>query len=484
MSWVGERSEKVIIPVILAGGSGSRLWPLSRQHYPKQLLKLFGDRTMLQQTLGRLAGLENLAPPVVVCNEAHRFMVAEQLLEAGIEGAAILLEPVARNTAPALALAAIQARSQDPTAVLLVLSADHMIRDIGEFQRAVLRAVEAAEAGVLVTFGVIPDRPETGYGYIKTPARADSTSLSPLPVEKFVEKPNLSVAEEYLAAGCYYWNSGMFVFRNDVFLDELAAQSPQVVDIASNAHRLAVRDLDFIRIDSKTFALAPDISIDYALMEKSRNVQCVPLNAGWSDVGDWRSFSELSEKDEANNSFIGDSIDIGSTNTLVFSRDKLVATVGVDNLMIINTPDAVLIADKSRAQDVKLVISRIEKQQRSEHLQHREVYRPWGCFDSIDDGDRYQVNRIRVKPGASLSLQIHHHRAEHWIVVKGVALVQKGDDVMLLSENESTFIPVGTKHRLSNPGKIPLEIIEVQSGSYLKDDDVIRYEDSYGRSSV
>lgn len=472
----------MIVPVILAGGSGSRLWPLSRQHYPKQLLKLFGDKTMLQQTLLRLVGLPNLAKPIVVCNEEHRFMVAEQLLEIGYSDAVIMLEPVARNTAPALALAALQAQqmSNDPT--LLVLSADHMIRDIAVFQQAVASAVAAAEKGHLVTFGVEPLIPETGYGYIKTSIADNSVSSNFLVVEQFVEKPDRATAESYLAAGCYYWNSGMFVFSADVFLRELEQSSPEVVATAKEAQTLAVQDLDFIRVNREAFAKAPNISIDYALMEKSRNVVCVPFSAGWSDVGDWKSFAELLDKDSANNSFIGDSIDVGSSNTLVFSQDKLVATIGVNNLMIINTPDAVLVADKSHAQQVKAVIGQIEKQQRSEHLQHREVYRPWGCYDAVDDGDRYQVNRIRVKPGASLSLQVHHHRAEHWIVVKGTALVQKNDEVMLLSENESTFIPIGTKHRLSNPGKIPLEIIEVQSGPYLKEDDVIRYEDSYGRS--
>ncbi|MDZ4260978.1 MAG: mannose-1-phosphate guanylyltransferase/mannose-6-phosphate isomerase, partial [Pseudomonadota bacterium] len=289
-------------------------------------------------------------------------------------------------------------------------------------------------------------------------------------------------AEQYLAEGCYYWNSGMFVFQTEVFLHELQGQSPDVIVAAEQAKVWAVQDLDFIRVDKDSFAQAPNISIDYALMEKSRNVVCVPLDAGWSDVGDWKSFWDLSDKDAAGNSLIGDSIDIGSTNTLVFSQDKLVATLGVNNLMIINTPDAVLVADKSQAQQVKSIITQIEKQNRSEHLQHREIYRPWGCYDAIDTGDRYQVNRIRVKPGGSLSLQVHHHRAEHWIVVKGTALVQKGEETILLSENESTYIPVGTKHRLSNPGKIPLEIVEVQSGPYLEDDDVIRYEDSYGRS--
>jgi len=471
----------MIIPVILAGGSGSRLWPLSRQHYPKQLLKLFGDTTMLQQTILRLTGLPELGAPIVVCNVEHRFMVAEQLNEIGFSESAIILEPLARNTAPALALAALHAREADPNSTLLVLSADHMIVNVDEFQHAVKIAVASAKKNHLVTFGVHPTHPETGYGYIKT-RPLDDESTEALAVEQFVEKPNLKIAESYLAAGCYYWNSGMFVFKTDVFLDELQAHSPDVIAAADQARTWAVRDLDFIRVDKDSFAAAPNISIDYALMEKSNNVVCVPLNAGWSDVGDWKSFWDVSQKDTAGNSFIGDSIDVGSTNTLVFSQDKLVATLGVDNLMIINTPDAVLVADKSKAQEVKSIISQIEKQKRNEHLQHREVYRPWGCYDAIDNGDRYQVNRIRVKPGASLSLQVHHHRAEHWIVVKGTALVQKNDEVMLLSENESTYIPVGTKHRLTNPGKIPLEIVEVQSGPYLQDDDVIRYEDSYGRS--
>ena len=471
----------MIIPVILAGGSGSRLWPLSRQHYPKQLLKLFGDKTMLQQTILRLTGLPELGAPIVVCNVEHRFMVAEQLNEIGLSESAIILEPLARNTAPALALAALHAKDINPVATLLVLSADLMINDIEEFQRVVKVAVASSEKNYLVTFGVHPTHPETGYGYIKT-RPLDNKAIETFAVEQFVEKPNFVTAESYLTAGCYYWNSGMFVFKSDIFLEELQVHSPDVVAAAHQARRLAVRDLDFIRVDKDSFAAAPNISIDYALMEKSNNVVCVPLNAGWSDVGDWKSFWDVSQKDAAGNSFIGDSIDVGSTNTLVFSQDKLVATLGVDNLMIINTPDAVLVADKSKAQEVKAIISQIEKQKRNEHLQHREVYRPWGCYDAIDDGDRYQVNRIRVKPGASLSLQVHHHRAEHWKVVKGTALVQKNDEVMLLSENESTYIPVGTKHRLTNPGKIPLEIVEVQSGPYLEDDDVIRYEDSYGRS--
>lgn len=470
----------MIIPIILAGGSGTRLWPLSRTHYPKQLLKLFGDVTMLQQTLLRLKGIPDLAAPIVVCNEEHRFMVAEQLHEIGEKNASILLEPVARNTAPALAIAAIHAANLENDPVLLVLSADHMIREVDVFQRAVKNAVIAADKNHLATFGVQPTRPETGYGYIKT-KKNDADSIFSA-VEKFVEKPNLETAQAYLDEGCYFWNSGMFVFKASVFLKELKVQSPELVAAVEAAKANSKQDLDFIRIDKNTFAQAPNISIDYALMEKSQNVVCVPLNAGWSDVGDWKSFSDLNDKDNSGNSFIGDSIDVGSTNTLVFSRDKLVATLGVDNLMIINTPDAVLVADKNQAQQVKSIITQIEKQKRKEHLQHREIYRPWGCYDAIDDGDRYQVNLIRVKPGGSLSLQIHHHRAEHWIVVKGTALVQKGDEEYLLSENESTYIPLGIAHRLSNPGKIPLEIVEVQSGPYLEDDDVVRLEDSYGRS--
>lgn len=471
----------MIIPVILAGGSGTRLWPMSRQHYPKQLLKLFGDKTMLQQTILRLNGVANLAPPIVVCNEEHRFMVAEQLHEIGQGRGSIILEPVARNTAPALALAALHAKSLAENPILLVLSADHMIKDVNAFHIALDDAITAAQSGHLATFGVNPTRPETGYGYIKTKIDSGAASIF-YPVAQFVEKPDLLTAEKYLAEGCYYWNSGMFVFQTNIFLSELAQQSSDVVHAAEQAKLKAVQDLDFIRVDRESFSQAPNISIDYALMEKSNNVVCVPFNAGWSDVGDWKSFWDLSEKDDSGNSLIGDSIDIGSTNTLVFSQDKLVATLGVNNLMIINTPDAVLVADQSQAQQVKSIITRIEKQKRSEHLQHREIYRPWGCYDAVDTGDRYQVNRIRVKPGGRLSLQIHHHRAEHWIVVKGTALVQKGEETILLSENESTYIPVGTKHRLSNPGKIPLEIIEVQSGPYLKEDDVIRYEDSYGRS--
>lgn len=472
-------SHPVVIPVVLAGGSGTRLWPLSRQHYPKQLLKLFGDKTMLQQTLLRLNGIGGLASPVVVCNEEHRFMVAEQLQEIGLVDATIILEPLARNTGPALCVAALKASELNSDSILLVLSADHIIQNEAVFHEAVNHAITAASQGFLATFGVNPTRPETGYGYIKTCEFGANAFAG---VEQFVEKPNIITAQKYLDEGCYYWNSGMFVFSVKDFLDEISVHSNAVLVASQKALAGSRADLDFIRIEKSSFEAAPNISIDYALMEKSDKVVCVPLDAGWSDVGDWKSFWDLSDKDDNGNSKIGDCIDIGSTNTLVFSRDKLVATLGVNNLMIINTPDAILVADQSKAQQVKSIISEIEVQKRSEHLQHREIYRPWGCYDAVDSGDRYQVNLIRVKPGGSLSLQIHHHRAEHWIVVKGTALVQRGEDTLLLSENESTYIPVGVKHRLSNPGKIPLEIVEVRSGPYLEEDDVVRYEDSYGRS--
>lgn len=464
----------MIIPVILAGGSGSRLWPLSRKHYPKQLLKLFGDRTMLQQTLMRLEGLPELGDPIVVCNEEHRFMVAEQLQEMGQSEAAILLEPLARNTAPALALAAVKSQTMADDPTLLVLAADHVIDDIPLFHSAIAAAVEAAGHNQLVTFGVEPTRPETGYGYVKT--RPGEGGVGYLPVEEFAEKPDLPTAEAYLAHGGYYWNSGMFVFRAPVFLSEMEKHSPDVLRAAGNAYERARADLDFIRIDCDAFAKAPNISIDYALMETSDKVVCVPFQAGWSDVGSWQSFWELSDRDAKGNSFVGDSIDVDSRDTLVFSQDKLVATIGVNNLLVINTPDAVLVADKGSAQQVKAVIAEIEKRGRSEHLQHREVYRPWGCYDSVDEGTRYQVKRIRVKPGAQLSMQMHYHRAEHWVVVKGTAKLEKDGETLFLSENESTFIPVGTRHRLSNPGKIPLELIEVRSGPYLGEDDIQRFE--------
>lgn len=466
-----------MIPVILSGGSGSRLWPLSRKQFPKQFLALTGEHTLFQQTLERLV-FEGMDAPIVVCNKDHRFIVNEQLSARKLDCQRILMEPFGRNTAPAVALTAMMLVNEGRDDLMLVLPADHVIDDQKALQRALALATVAAERGEMVLFGVPATRPETGYGYIKTRREGQGS----YPVERFVEKPDLPTAEQYLAEGDYYWNSGMFVFRAQVFLSELERCSPEVLSAAQNAYDRASTDLDFIRIDRDAFAEAPDISIDYAVMEKSREVVCVPLDAGWSDVGCWQSFWELSEKDDNGNSFVGDAIDVGSHDTLVFTQDKLVATIGVNNLMIINTPDAVLVADKSQAQQVKKVITQIEQQNRTEHLQHREVYRPWGCYDSVDEGTRYQVKRIRVKPGASLSLQMHYHRAEHWVVVKGTAKVELDDQTVLLSENESTYIPIGTRHRLSNPGKIPLEIIEVQSGAYLGEDDIQRFDDNYGRT--
>jgi mannose-1-phosphate guanylyltransferase/mannose-6-phosphate isomerase len=476
----------MIIPVILAGGSGTRLWPLSRQQYPKQFLKLFGDQTMLQQTLLRLKGLADLADPIIVCNEDHRFTVAEQLQEVNIKGS-IILEPAARNTAPAIALAAELAlvdANDDP--ILLVLPADHLIKNIEGFHLAIIEAVASAQSGNLVTFGIVPTRPETGYGYIEIDSGQRSAVCSePTPsacdVLRFVEKPDLPTAQQYLNAGNYLWNSGMFVFKAKHYLKALKQHSPASQSAANAAFNKKTVDADFIRVDKTSFESAPNISIDYAVMEKSDSVTCVPLNAAWSDVGCWKSYWETADKDNQGNINIGDVISVKTKNTMVYSNDKLVSTLGVEDLVIVSTPDATLIVHKDHAQGVKEVTKVLSDAERSEHINHRKVNRPWGYYDSVVFGERFQVKRIQVKPGASLSLQMHHHRAEHWIVVKGTATVQRGEEKITLTENESTYIPLGIKHRLSNPGKMPLEIIEVQSGSYLGEDDIVRYDDTYGR---
>jgi len=471
----------MLIPVILAGGSGSRLWPLSRQQFPKQFLKLFGEHTMLQQTLLRLKGLNDLAEPIIVCNEDHRFTVAEQLQEIGLKGQ-IILEPVARNTAPAIALAAMQAQKLNAEATLLVLAADHLIKDTDTFQKAVGVAVGSAANDVLVTFGIVPTHAETGYGYIHTEAGSGADSLQPVKAKGFVEKPDKATAEKYLADGNYFWNSGMFVFTAKKFLAELKKHNFECYEASQLALAEIKSDIDFLRVDKQAFEKSPNISVDYAVMEKADDVCCVPLDAGWSDVGCWRSYWEAKEKDENGNSLVGDAMPISTKNTLIYSQDKLVSTIGVENLVVINTADVVLVIDKSHAQNVKQAIELLSEANREEHITHREVNRPWGSYDSIDYGERFQVKRITVKPGASLSLQMHHHRAEHWIVVSGTALVQRGEEEILLSENESTYIPLGVKHRLTNPGKLPLELIEVQSGSYLGEDDIVRFDDTYGRS--
>jgi len=481
----------VIIPVVLSGGSGTRLWPLSREHFPKQLLPLTGGgETMLQATVARTAGLPGVGAPVVVCNEAHRFMVAEQLRQAGVEGTRIVLEPIGRNTAPAIALAAHAALgaaaasgdAADSDPLLLVLPADHVVRDVAAFQAAVRAALPAAAAGRLVTFGVVPDAPETGYGYIRRAAVAGGSG-SVYPIDRFVEKPDLATAQGFLASGEYYWNSGMFLFGARRYLRELETQAPDIAAAVTAAFGAAKGDLDFLRIDAEAFAACRSDSIDYAVMEKTREAVVVPLAAGWSDVGSWSSLHAAVESDVDGNVLRGDVIVEDTRDSFVFSESRLVATVGLDSHGVVETKDAVLVAPRYRDQDVKALVARIKAAGRSEHSLHREVFRPWGSYDSVESGERYQVKRLSVNPGASMSLQLHHHRAEHWIVVSGTARITRNDEVFLLEENESTFIPLGAKHRIENPGKIPLHIIEVQSGSYLGEDDIVRFEDRYGRDS-
>lgn len=472
-----------MIPVILSGGAGSRLWPLSRGLYPKQFLPLVSGQSLLQETLARLNGVPKLAEPLVVCNEDHRFIVAEQLRQIGLKGS-ILLEPIGRNTAPAIAVAALTATAQGEDPLLLVLAADHVIPDVAAFQSAIGVARVAAEQGALVTFGITPTAPETGYGYIKKAGvgNRESGIEGVYPIEQFVEKPNLETAQAYLASGEYFWNSGMFLFRASAFLAEVGKYSPEMLDACRAAVSGGKEDLEFVRLDKDAFAACPANSIDYAVMEKTDKAMVVPLSAGWNDVGSWSALWDVHGKDGAGNVAKGDVIAVDSHNSYLHSADgRLIATVGVDNLVVVDTPDAVLIASKDRVQDVKKIVDELKAQGRNEATQHRLVYRPWGCYDSIDRGERYQVKRITVNPGAKLSIQMHHHRAEHWIVVSGTAKVLNGDTEILLTENQSTYIPVGVVHALENPGKIPLELIEVQSGAYLGEDDIVRFEDRYGR---
>ncbi|HEY8539833.1 MAG TPA: mannose-1-phosphate guanylyltransferase/mannose-6-phosphate isomerase [Steroidobacteraceae bacterium] len=472
----------MLIPVILSGGSGTRLWPLSRELYPKQLLPLVGKGTMLQETLARLDGVKDVAAPIVVCNEQHRFLVAEQLREAGIGQASILLEPVGRNTAPAIAVAAMAAVTggegkSNENAVLLVLPADHVIRDVRAFQAAVDIGRAAALEGKLVTFGVVPTKPETGYGYIKR----QGGSGPAFGIAEFVEKPDLPTAKKYVESKEYYWNSGMFMFKATQVLEELRALAPAIYDACAHAFTAARRDLDFTRLPAKEFAACPSDSFDYAVMEKTRHGVVVPLDAGWSDVGSWSALHEAIPGDEQGNVCVGDVLVEDTHDCYLQSTSRLVAAVGLKGHVVVETKDAVLVAPKDRVQDVKRLVEKLKKQGRNETSLHREVFRPWGSYDSIDAGDRFQVKRLVVKPGASMSLQLHHHRAEHWIVVSGTARITRGDETFLLEENQSTYIPLGTRHRIENPGKIPLHIIEVQSGSYLGEDDIVRFEDRYGR---
>jgi mannose-1-phosphate guanylyltransferase/mannose-6-phosphate isomerase len=470
----------MLIPLILSGGSGTRLWPVSRKNLPKQFLALAGNGTLFQQTIARTLELPDVVAPIVVASEDHRFLAADQLLEAGVEGATIMLEPLARNTAPAIALGALQALQRDADALLLVLPADHLIGDTGAFVEAVKQAMPLAMQGWLVTFGIRPDRPETGFGYIR---RAEAIDGHGYRVEQFVEKPDQATAESYLADGDYDWNSGMFLLKAARYLEELATHAPAMLTAVRNAHGKASADLDFVRIDRDAFALVPDNSIDYAVMEKTRHAAVIPVSCAWSDIGSWSALWLTGDKDTKGNLREGDTLSIDTRNSLLRSHDRhLLATVGVDDLIVVTTPDATLVAHRDAAQDVKKIVEQLKVAGRSEHSLHRVVHRPWGSYDSLEAGERFQVKRIQVKPGASLSLQKHHHRAEHWIVVSGTAEVTCDDKVFLLGENQSTFIPLGSKHRLRNPGKVPLELIEVQSGSYLGEDDIVRYDDVYGRA--
>jgi mannose-1-phosphate guanylyltransferase len=461
----------------MAGGSGSRLWPLSRSLYPKQFLALTCEQTMLQTTIQRLSDLEVNAP-LVICNEEHRFIVAEQLRTLDITGS-IILEPVGRNTAPAIALAAeVTVTDNDP--LLLVLAADHVIQNIDAFTDAVKNAIPLAQAGKLVTFGIVPTQAHTGYGYIK---RGNSVSdSSGYDVNAFVEKPDLKTAADYLESGEYYWNSGMFLIKASRYLEELQKYRPEILNACKKALEHTTHDNDFVRLDAEAFALCPDESVDYAVMENTTDAVVVPLDAGWNDIGAWSALWEVNEKDEEGNTTSGDTILQDTTNSLIHGGDRLIATVGLDNVVIVDTKDALLVACKDKVQDVKKIVEKLKADKRSEFKVHREVYRPWGKYDSIDNGERYQVKRITVNQGEKLSIQMHHHRAEHWIVVSGTASVTNGDKTFLVTENESTYIPIGVVHALENPGKLPLEMIEVQSGSYLGEDDIVRFEDRYGRA--
>ncbi len=478
----------MLIPLILSGGSGTRLWPLSREMYPKQLLPLIGKRTMLQETAARVSGLPDLAAPIVVCNESHRFMVAEQMRECGTTPQAIILEPVGRNTAPAVAVAALVALDRarkskggnDADPILLVLPADHVIRDVGAFQSAVVSGSAAAAEGKLVTFGVVPDRAETGYGYIRR-ARGDGPTY---PVQQFVEKPDAAKAKAYVESGEYYWNSGMFMFRARVYLAELKRHAPAMLSACEDAVAAATRDLDFTRLPAAEFGACPSDSIDYAVMEKTDSATVVPLDAGWSDVGSWSALQDALPRDEQGNVVTGDVLVEDSSGCYLHSTSRLIGAVGLTDHVVVETKDAVLVAPRDRVQDVKALVTHLKARGRGESALHREVFRPWGSYDSIDHGDRFQVKRLVVKPGATMSLQLHHHRAEHWIVVSGTAQITRGEETFLLGENESTYIPVGTKHRIANPGKVVLHIIEVQSGSYLGEDDIVRFEDIYGREGT
>lgn len=479
-----------LIPVILCGGSGTRMWPLSRESYPKQFLSLTGSHTMLQDTALRLQGLPEAAGlslvPILVCNTEHRFLAASQLAAVQVNQPRIVLEPVGRNTAPALTLAALQATEGGEDPVLLAMPADHVVSDRAALHATVMQALPVAQAGAMVTFGIVADRPETGYGYIQ---RGQPQGQGAWQIASFAEKPDLATAQRYLDSGDYLWNSGLFMVRASVWLKALGHCRPDILQACSAAMAQAQRDLDFIRPDGQVFADCPSDSIDYAVMERLPATPelgipacVVPLEAGWSDLGAWDALWQVLPQDAQHNAVVGDAVLHDTRNSLVFSSSRVVAAVGLDNIVVVETPDAVLVADKSQTQSVKHIVTHLKAQGHALANSHRKVFRPWGWYDSLDSGDRFQVKRIVVNPGASLSLQMHHHRAEHWVVVKGTAEVTNGEKTLLLGENQSTFIPLGYAHRLRNPGKVPLEIIEVQSGSYLGEDDIVRFEDTYGRA--
>ena len=476
-----------VTPVILCGGSGTRLWPLSRAGFPKQFLSLTGNESLFQQAAQRLVSLGaddiQVAKPLIVTGEEHRFLASEQLREAGIELGAALLEPVGRNTAPALTLAALAAQADGEDPILVVTPADQTVANTAAFAQAMQQAIREAASGSIVILGITPDRPETGYGYIQAQSQCDCAALT---VQRFVEKPNADIAQQYLNEGGYYWNAGMFVLKASVWLKALAAFRPDIANATTAVWNSKTQDNTFVRPGKAEFTAIPSESIDYAVMERCPAsdfpIKMVPLDAGWNDLGAWDAVWSVLPKDEQGNAHLGDVLTTDSRNTLVHASSRLVSLVGVENLIVIETPDAVLVADKTRSQDVKHIVTQLQTTKREEHTLHRKVHRPWGWYDSIDEGGRFKVKRIQVKPKASLSLQKHHHRAEHWIVVTGTAEITNGGKVLTLTENQSTYIPLGEVHRLTNPGTIPLEIIEVQSGSYLGEDDIVRFEDTYGRA--
>lgn len=481
-----------VCAVVLSGGSGTRLWPFSREAYPKQFLSFTGDgRTLFQETVARVSDWQTgrgdfeILPPLVVCNEMHRFLVAEQLRQMGLEQGLILLEPVGRNTAPALTIAALCAVEESGDPILAVLPSDHYVEDLPGFQARLAEAAQLAAEGRIVTFGIVPDRPETGFGYIR---RGPKLGVNAELLAGFTEKPDTATASDYLASGQYLWNSGMFILQAGTWLDEIGRHRPDILKACQDAYTRSKRDGNFIRADKEAFSRCPSDSIDYAVMEKltteaaeTAKAVVLPLDVGWSDLGSWPALTALRPQDSHGNVVIGDVFTKDTQNSLLYSQSRFLAAVGVSNVVVIETTDAVLVAHKDRAQDVKAITDFLKKSARSEHVFHTKVHRPWGDYESIDTGSRYQVKRLCIKPGATLSLQMHHHRAEHWVVVKGTARITRGDETFLLTENESTYIPLGVRHRLENPGAIPLEIIEVQSGSYLGEDDIVRFEDRYNR---